>query len=90
MPEVEPRPVHLPFGMVGPAAALIGVGLVLTFAGGPLYAYTERASVALVARTPYIDAVLPDGERGTGESADNVSRADRGGHVTIDLDGGDG
>jgi len=86
-PEVEPRPVHLPFGMVGPAAALIGVGLVLTFAGGPLYAYTERASVALVERTPYIDAVLPDGERGTGDSADVADRDD---HITIDLGGGHG
>ncbi|MBD8058047.1 Na+/H+ antiporter subunit D [Cellulomonas sp. JH27-2] len=86
-PEAEPRSTHLPLGMVGPAAALVGVGLVLTFAGGPLYAYTDRAAHALTERTPYIDAVLPDGERGTGDSADI---ADRGNEVEIDLGGGHG
>jgi multicomponent Na+:H+ antiporter subunit D len=67
----EPRPpVRLPFGMVAPTAALISVGLLLTVAAGPLYAYTERAAVSLTERTPYVDAVLPDGERGQGVSAD--------------------
>ena len=67
----EPRPpVRLPFGMVAPTAALIAVGLLLTVAAGPLYAYTERAAVALTERTPYVDAVLPDGERGQGVSDD--------------------
>jgi multicomponent Na+:H+ antiporter subunit D len=67
----EPRPpVRLPFGMVAPTAALVGVGLLLTVAAGPLYAYTERAAVALTEQTPYVDAVLPDGERGQGVSAD--------------------
>jgi hypothetical protein len=50
--------------------ALIGVGLLLTVAAGPLYAYTERAAVSLTERTPYVDAVLPDGERGQGVSDD--------------------
>jgi len=86
-PEAEPRSTHLPFGMVGPAAALVVVGLVLTFAGGPLYAYTDRAAHALTERTPYIDAVLPDGERGTGDSADV---ADRNNEIEIDLGGGHG
>ncbi|WP_456787699.1 Na+/H+ antiporter subunit D [Cellulomonas sp. P5_C5] len=67
----EPRPpVRLPFGMVAPTAALISVGLLLTVAAGPLYAYTERAAVSLTERTPYVDAVLPDGERGQGVSDD--------------------
>jgi multicomponent Na+:H+ antiporter subunit D len=67
----EPRPpVRLPFGMVAPTAALVGVGLLLTVAAGPLYAYTERAAVALAERSPYVDAVLPDGERGQGVSDD--------------------
>jgi multicomponent Na+:H+ antiporter subunit D len=67
--EVRP-PVHLPIGMVAPTAALIGVGLLLTFAAGPLYGYTDRAAASLEARTPYIYAVLPDGQRGEGKSAD--------------------
>ncbi|MCR6688710.1 Na+/H+ antiporter subunit D [Cellulomonas sp.] len=69
-PEERPRPGRLPLGMVGPTAALITVGLVLTFAGGPLYAYTARAAQTLRERTPYVEAVLPDGQRGEGESAD--------------------
>ncbi|MET0787791.1 MAG: Na+/H+ antiporter subunit D, partial [Cellulomonas sp.] len=60
----------LPFGMVAPTAALVVVGLLLTVAAGPLYAYTERAAVALTEQTPYVDAVLPDGERGQGVSDD--------------------
>ncbi|GIG29637.1 Na+/H+ antiporter subunit D [Cellulomonas marina] len=74
----EIRPVHLPLGMVLPAAALVVVGLGLTVAAGPLYAYTERAATALVERTPYIEAVLPDGLRGTGES-DEVATGGGGG-----------
>ena len=67
----EPRPpVRLPFGMVAPTAALISVGLLLTVAAGPLYAYTERAAVSLTEQTPYVEAVLPDGERGQGVSDD--------------------
>ena len=53
-----------------PTAALVAVGLLLTVAAGPLYAYTERAAVSLAERTPYVDAVLPDGERGQGVSDD--------------------
>ena len=78
-PQDEPRPVSMPFGMVGPTAALIVVGLVLTFAAGPLYAYTERAASSLTLRTTYVWAVLPDGERGEGESAD-VSEDEAGEH----------
>jgi multicomponent Na+:H+ antiporter subunit D len=66
------QPVRLPIGMVGGAGALVALGLALTFAAGPLFHYTERAATALTERTPYIDAVLPDGHRGTGESADLV------------------
>ncbi|MFI2753779.1 Na+/H+ antiporter subunit D [Cellulomonas sp. P22] len=66
---------RVPGGMVGPTAALVGLGLMLTIAGGPLYAYTDRAAASLKERTPYIDAVLPDGERGGGVSADLVEDA---------------
>ncbi|MDM8085908.1 Na+/H+ antiporter subunit D [Cellulomonas cellasea] len=72
-PPAELPDTRLPGGMIGPTAALVGLGLALTIAGGPLYAYTERAAIALQERSPYIDAVLPDGERGAGESADSVS-----------------
>jgi multicomponent Na+:H+ antiporter subunit D len=64
----DPSRVRLPAGMVWSAGALVAVGLVLTLTAGPLYGYTQRASVALRARTPYIEAVLPDGVRGSGES----------------------
>ncbi|WP_029291878.1 Na+/H+ antiporter subunit D [Cellulomonas sp. HZM] len=83
-PEAEPPRLRMPLGMVLPAGALVVVGLVLTFAGGPMFAYTHRAAVALAERTPYIDAVLPDGARGEGESAHGSEH----GRVTIDLGGG--
>ena len=69
-PPEDPVPTRLPVGMVLPTAALVSIGLALTFAAGPLYAYTSRAAAALVERDPYVVAVLPDGQRGQGESAD--------------------
>lgn len=69
-PPVEPPDTRLPAGMVGPAAALVVLGLALTVVAGPLYAYADRTAEALRERTPYIEAVLPDGGRGQGESAD--------------------
>ncbi|WP_019135460.1 Na+/H+ antiporter subunit D [Cellulomonas massiliensis] len=63
-PESVRPATTLPFGMVGPTAALIAVGLGLTLAGGPLYGYTERAAQSLAERTPYLEAVLPDGDPG--------------------------
>ncbi|HEY3436137.1 MAG TPA: Na+/H+ antiporter subunit D [Actinotalea sp.] len=71
--------VRLPRGMVGSAGALVGLSLALTVFAGPLYAYTSNAAAGLRERTPYIEAVLPDGSRGEGESA----------HVT-EAEGGDG
>ncbi|WP_273652659.1 Na+/H+ antiporter subunit D [Cellulomonas fimi] len=81
VPEEERPPVRLPFGMVGPAAALIVFGLGLTVAAGPLYAYTERAADALTERTPYVEAVLPDGKRGKGVSVDVTEEAAHGGEA---------
>ena len=69
-PPAELPATRIPLGMVGPTAALVAVGLALTVFAGPLYAYTGRAATALQERTPYIDAVLPDGLRGEGVSAD--------------------
>lgn len=62
--------VRLPRGMVGTAGALVGVGLAITVVAGPLYDYTERAARTLRDPGAYVDAVLPDGARGSGESED--------------------
>ncbi|SEE66963.1 Na+/H+ antiporter subunit D [Ruania alba] len=59
----------VPRTMIGPAAALVALGVLIAFVGGPLYAYTDAASRDLRARTPYVDAVIVDGERGEGESS---------------------
>ncbi len=71
--------VRLPRGMVGAAAALVAVGLSLTVLAGPLYGYTERAADALRDRAAYVSSVLPDGERGSGQSADLAGPAADGG-----------
>lgn len=65
----ERHRTRLPFGMVGSAAALVLVGLSLTMVAGPLYGFADRTATSLRDRTPYIDAVLPDGARGLGRPA---------------------
>ncbi len=59
-----------PRGMVTAAGALVVVGLAITVFAGPLYAYTDAAAQSLRDRTTYVTAVLPDGERGGGRSAE--------------------
>lgn len=66
----------LPRGMVRSAAVLVVLGLVLTLAASPLYSYAGRAAQALGERTPYIEAVLPGGDRGEGESAEVAESSD--------------
>ncbi|MCU1537777.1 MAG: mrpD [Humibacillus sp.] len=61
---VESTPQTLPRLMLGATAAMTAVGLALTFAAGPLYAYTQRASTDLMSRDPYITSVLPVEVRG--------------------------
>lgn len=61
---------RIPRGMVGPTAALVTLGVGLTFVAGPLYSYTERAAETLRDPSQYILSVLPEGGRGGGESAD--------------------
>ncbi|GAA1719593.1 Na+/H+ antiporter subunit D [Isoptericola hypogeus] len=69
-PEIEPH-VPLPRGMVLPAGALVGFGLLLTVVAGPLYGYAERAAEASMDGRSYVEAVFPDGaERGRGESVE--------------------
>ncbi|UNX54673.1 Na+/H+ antiporter subunit D [Georgenia sp. TF02-10] len=65
----EPLPTTtMPRGMVGSAAGLVAFSLVLALGSGPLYTYTDTAAHDLRARDPYVTAVLPDLERGTGQS----------------------
>ena len=45
--------------MLAATATMTAVGLVITLAAGPLFAYTQRAAADLKQRTPYITSVLP-------------------------------
>jgi len=67
----------LPRSMMGPTAALVVMSLGFTLIAGPLFAYTERAARDLRAQTPYVLAVLPDGERGSGQSSDVAEEGER-------------
>ena len=67
--EKLPDPTPLPWGMVGPTAALVAVSVSLTVAAGPLYDYAARAAHMALDGRSYIEAVFPDGApRGTGTS----------------------
>ncbi|MEU4365300.1 Na+/H+ antiporter subunit D [Promicromonospora sp. NPDC023987] len=74
--EPLPEQAPLPWGMVGPTAALVAVGVSLTVVAGPLYDYAERAAATVMDGHTYIEAVFPDGApRGTGESNDVTDEA---------------
>lgn len=49
---------RMPAGMLLPTMALIGVGLALTVAAGPIFAYSDRAAAEILDRNDYITAVL--------------------------------
>lgn len=68
VPESGRTMTVMPRAMVAPAAGLVAVMLALVVIAGPLFTYTDAAATDLRARTPYVDAVLPDGVRGTGDS----------------------
>lgn len=55
--------IRLPRGMVITAAFLVLIGLAITFIAGPLYGYAERAAGDMLLRSPYLQAVLPEGVR---------------------------
>jgi multicomponent Na+:H+ antiporter subunit D len=46
--------------MLASTAAMVAVTLSLTVAAGPLYALADRAATDLLARDPYLSAVLPE------------------------------
>ncbi|MFC8083949.1 Na+/H+ antiporter subunit D [Streptomyces sp. NPDC057340] len=49
---------HLPWPMVAATGAAVALGLSYTVLGGPLTTFTQAAATELLARTPYIEAVL--------------------------------
>ncbi|MFJ1828014.1 Na+/H+ antiporter subunit D, partial [Streptomyces sp. NPDC088178] len=49
---------QLPRLMTAATAATVVLGLAFTVLGGPLTSYTDRAAAELIARTPYVEAVL--------------------------------
>ncbi|BBX66872.1 Na+/H+ antiporter subunit D [Mycolicibacterium psychrotolerans] len=49
---------RMPIGMLVPTGALIVVGLTLTVAAGPIFAYSDRAAAEVLDRGQYISAVL--------------------------------
>lgn len=58
---VATRRRTLPPLMVGATAALVALGLTLTVAAGPLFAFADQAALNMYERAPYIEAVLgPD------------------------------
>ncbi len=57
--EVDTSQRALPRTMIGATAAMTAVGLAITLFAGPLYSYTHAAAADLIARTPYVNAVLP-------------------------------
>lgn len=44
--------------MTGATAATVALGLAFTVFAGPLTSYTDRAAAELIARAPYVQAVL--------------------------------
>jgi multicomponent Na+:H+ antiporter subunit D len=48
----------MPNGMLVPAAALVGLTVLLTVVAGPLYAYSNRAAENMLEPSTYINAVL--------------------------------
>jgi multicomponent Na+:H+ antiporter subunit D len=51
----------MPLTLIGSTAALVLLGLSYTVLAGPLSALTDRAAAELLARSPYISAVLEEG-----------------------------
>ncbi len=59
---------QVPWTMTGATIALVAASLGLTLFAGPIYSYARGGAIELRAQAPYVVAVLPDAERGTGQS----------------------
>ncbi|MEU8659020.1 Na+/H+ antiporter subunit D [Actinoplanes philippinensis] len=55
----DAAPLRSPRLMVTPTAALVVAGVMITLVAGPLYSLTDTVAEDLLARTPYVEAVLP-------------------------------
>ena len=75
-PPQEIPKMKLPKGMVRSAVALVVLGVGLTVFAGPLYSYAQRSASTMMAPQNYIEAVLPNGDRGTGKSERIAEQAD--------------
>ncbi|MFG1887023.1 Na+/H+ antiporter subunit D [Micromonospora sp. NPDC049051] len=60
-PDPEASGAVLPRLMIGATAALVVLGLALTVVAGPLFDISTDAADDLLRRTPYVEAVFPDG-----------------------------
>ncbi|MFY1597894.1 Na+/H+ antiporter subunit D [Micromonospora sp. WMMD737] len=60
-PTPEASGAVLPRLMIGSTAALVVLGLALTVVAGPLFDISTDAADDLLRRTPYVEAVFPDG-----------------------------
>lgn len=84
----EPLPeAPTPRPMFAAATAIVVASTAITFLAGPMYTYAEHAAHDLTLKRPYIDAVLPDGERGEGISVEVVEEAEQEGDGLGDLVG---
>ena len=61
----------VPRTMTGATLALVTASVLITFIAGPFYNYAWGAAVELRGKAAYILSVLPDAERGTGQSQNN-------------------
>ncbi len=66
--EEEPKADGVPITMTLATSALVVTSLMLTVLAGPIYQYARGGATELRAQVPYVLAVLPDAQRGTGES----------------------
>ncbi len=65
--EEEPKADGVPITMTLATSALVVASLMLTVLAGPIYQYARGGATELRAQVPYVLAVLPDAQRGTGE-----------------------
>lgn len=75
-PPQEIPKMKLPHGMVRSTVALVVLGVGLTVFAGPLYSYAQRSAATMMVPQNYIEAVLPNGDRGTGKSERIAEQAD--------------